>query len=85
MTADEAKHHQDKLIAEGFSLSMWYGTNCRKCCGVYPKLVTHLGAEDLCRYECEVCGKRTDAYAMPWIAEKAWNAGHFVTGQMRLF
>lgn len=85
MTADEAKKHQDQLEAEGWSLSFWYGTNCTKCCGVYPKLDAHIAPDDRCRYRCEVCGKRTEAYPMPWQARDAWNEGRFETAQATLF
>ena len=87
MTAEEAKKHQDQLVAEGWTLSFWYGVHCDKCCGVYPKLITHIGGQsrDLCRYECEVCGKQTEAYDMPWQAEMAWNSGNFKTTQGKLF
>ena len=84
-TPDEAKRDQEKL-AEHFNLSYWYGTHCQKCCGVYPKLIAGLnGFEDLCRYECEVCGKTTEAFSMPWLARDAWNSGNFVISQGRLF
>jgi len=86
MTAEEAKENQERIIAEGFSLGFWYGTKCEKCCGVYPKLITHLdGFDDNCRYECEVCGKKTAHYKMPWIAEEAWNNREFVITQGILF
>ena len=86
MTAEEAKRNQDKIVAEGWSLDFWYGTNCEKCCGVFPKLISPIGGTlDLCRFECEVCGKTTEAFEMPWLAEKAWNEGRFVNAQGRLF
>ena len=86
MTAEEAKKHQDQLVADGWSLSNWYGTKCEKCCGVYPKFVSvYKDGQDLCRYECEVCGKKTKAYSMPWLAEEAWNEGKFLTSQGKLF
>lgn len=86
MTTEEAKKHQDQMEADGWPLQFWYGTNCTKCCGVYPKLITHIGGnDDLCRYECEVCGRKTAAYSMPWLAEQAWNNGEFETAQARLF
>ena len=85
MTAEEAKQRQNSL-AEHFDLSYWYGIHCDKCCGVYPKLVSHIGGyDDLCRYECEVCGKKTGNYSMPWIAQTAWNDGKFMTTQGILF
>lgn len=85
MTGDEAKRHQDRIAAEGWALGFWYGTGCTKCCGVYPKLISGIAPNDLCRYECEVCGKTTEAYEMPWLAEEAWNEGRFITAQGRLF
>ena len=86
MTAEEAKRNQDQLIADGWDLSFWYGTWCEKCCGVYPKFISHIGGfDDLCRYECEVCGKTTKAFDMPWQARDAWNSGLFITTQGRLF
>ena len=85
MTAEEAKKHQDQIAADGWDLGFWYGTSCEKCCGVYPKLITGIMPNDLCRYECEVCGKKTEAYSMPWLAEEAWNKGHFATAQRRFF
>lgn len=73
MTKDEAKANQDR-IAKYHDLSYWYGTNCKKCCGVFPKFCTegNIARED-CFYRCEVCGKRTNGFLMPWQAEKAWN------------
>ena len=87
MTGEEAKRNQEQLEAEGWNLGFWYGTHCEKCCGVFPKLITnvYVNGEDLCRYECEVCGKKTEAFTMPWLAEEAWNEGRFVTAQGRLF
>ncbi len=86
MTPEEAKANQER-IAENYNLGFWYGIHCAKCCGVYPKLITHVGGTnlDLCRYECEVCGKRTADFPMPWQAEEAWNRGEFQTMQGRLF
>ena len=84
MTAEEAKQNQDR-IAEHYDLSHWYGTNCRKCCGVYPKFIAHISAKDLCHYECEVCGRRTADYEMPWQAQHAWNNGEIIISQAALF
>lgn len=83
MTAQEAKAKQDEL-AKYFNLGFWYGTNCAPCCGVYPKFMTTSGMDTMCWYECEVCGKRTEKKAMPWIARNAWNAGEFVENQIRM-
>lgn len=84
MTREEAKKNQDRL-SKHYNLSFWYGTNCKKCCGVYPKFRSTDGFESLCWYECEVCGKRTSAESMPWIAEEAWNAGRYEEGQIKMF
>lgn len=87
MTREDAKSNQDR-VSEHYNLSWWYGTNCRKCCGVYPKLMRKetFNPKDL-YYQCEVCGKRTDLYTMPWLAEEAWNNGEFIEEyrQMSLF
>ena len=84
MTREEAIAHQAEL-AEHFNLSYWYGTRCKKCCGVFPKFKTSLGFDSKCWYECEVCGTRTAAVSMPWIAEEAWNKGELIPGQFSLF
>lgn len=84
MTAEEAKRNQDE-IAKHFNLGWWYGTGCKKCCGVYPKFKTG-GIQNLgCWYECEVCGRKTEPLSMPWIAEKEWNAGNVNEPQLSLF
>ena len=78
MTAKEAKENQDRIEANGFDLGWWYGTRCQKCCGVYPKFMTSDGMNHACWFQCEVCGKRTKAQVMPWVAEEAWNNGEYV-------
>ena len=73
MTKEEAKENQDRL-SKHYDLGFWYGTNCEKCCGVYPKFGTEGNqASGECFYVCEVCGKRTKGYSMPWQAKEAWN------------
>lgn len=72
MTAKEAKENQDR-IAKNYKLEWWYGTKCEKCCGVYPKLMFSGTCNKYCYYQCEVCGKRTEKYSMPWLARDAWN------------
>lgn len=78
MTTKQAKAKQDR-IAEHYHLEWWYGLNCKKCCGVYPRLQTEGNAtiKDVF-YICEVCGKRTPGQSMPWIAEKEWNRGNVI-------
>lgn len=85
MTAEEAKRNQDE-ISKHYNLGHWYGTNCEKCCGVYPKLIVMgwQGRPD-CWYECEVCGKRTEPKIMPYLSREDWNAGRFVENQICLF
>ena len=88
MTREDALKHQEELETHGYKLGWWYGVRCEKCCGVYPKLTIGIGTEDLCRYECEVCGKRTKPYRMPWEAEEAWNNHEYEAGvlyQLSLF
>lgn len=85
MTREEAKANQER-IAKHFKLDWWYGTDCKKCCGVYPKLIIGIdGFNDLVRYECEVCGTTTKPQIMPWVARDEWNAGKFIEQEMRLF
>lgn len=74
MTADEAKREQDRIAAH-YNLAWWYGTDCEKCCGVFPKFMVSGGMDSKCWYECQVCGKRTKPEIMPWIAREAWNSG----------
>lgn len=81
-TEEQAKRDQEEL-AKKFDLGFWYGTKCEKCCGVYPAFRHSDLNGGGCWYECEVCGKRTEEVAMPWIAEEAWNAGQFREEQMR--
>ena len=84
MTRTEAKAIQDDLEARGFKLGWYYGTNCEKCCGVYPKLVSSQQNGAGCWYECEVCGKRTDEHPMPWLARDAWNSHEFKFEQIKM-
>ena len=86
MTIEEAKENQAR-IAKHYNLGWWYGTNCKKCCEVFPKFKKTETTHDQCYYQCEVCGKRTKAYEMPWQAVEAWNRNEFEnsTVQLRLF
>ncbi len=82
MTKSEAKAEQERLVKEGYNLAWWYGTDCDKCCDVFPKLMKEGNStNDKCFYMCPVCGKRTESFQMPWIAEDAWNAGQFAEEQ----
>ena len=86
MTREEAKANQDR-IAKDFDLSYWYGTKCEKCCDVFPKFRTFgdLGGHSKCYYECEVCGKRTELFDMPWQSERAWNNHEYKQNQISWF
>lgn len=33
--------------------------------------------------ECEVCGKRTEPFDMPWQSAEAWNNHEFIAMQVR--
>ena len=57
-------------------LEWYYGTDCVKCCGRFPKFMTTGGARHMCYYECEICHKRTAGHEMPWLARDAWNHGY---------
>ena len=83
MTQEEAKEKQAQ-IAKQYDLSYWYGTNCEKCCGVYPKFKVSSGFDCKCWYECEVCGKRTEPQEMPWICEKKWNNHEYAENQISM-
>ena len=78
MTRSEAMKRQDEIVAKGYYLGWWYGTDCEKCCGVYPRLERRQTFDTAdCFYQCEVCGKRTKCFTMPWLARDAWNRHEF--------
>lgn len=79
MTQEEAKAYQDKIVADGYELGWYFGTRCKKCCGVYPRFITSCSMNMKDYYRCDVCGKRTEEFEMPWLAEEAWNAGKTFT------
>ena len=64
------KAKQDKL---GDNADWYYGTNCKKCCGVYPAFYTEGGFRDYGYYVCLVCGKESIHKPMNWEAREAWN------------
>ena len=72
MTPEEAKANQDR-IAEHYKLGWWYGVNCKKCHGVYPKFM-NTNDMNKCFYQCEVCGRKTGVHDMPKQAEDDWNS-----------
>ena len=84
MTKREAIENQERL-AQRYNLGWWYGTMCEKCCDVYPKLMREGSpSKELCYYECEVCGKRTEGFLMPWMATAAWNDHEYKTNAVQL-
>lgn len=84
MTAKEAKEKQDR-IAQHYNLGWWYGTDCEKCCGIFPKLMmSGATSHEQCYYQCEVCGKRSEPCLMPWIARDKWNDHEYVQEEKQL-
>lgn len=84
MTRDEAKAIQDRIERRGFNLGHWFGVKCKKCCGVYPRLMISEANGGGCWYECDVCGTRTEETTMPWISMELWNDGKFVESQISM-
>lgn len=74
LPASEVKDRQDKL---GKNAGWYYGTQCEKCCGVWPAFMSETGFEARCYFVCLVCGKESEHRSMPWMATEAWNAGLF--------
>lgn len=75
MTHDDAVNKQMELKIRGIDLGLWFGTDCEKCCDVYPRLVKR-DANDKYHdtaYKCDVCGKQTEWTGMWWQARDAWN------------
>ena len=80
MTREQAIAEQERIKQNGFSLGWYFGTKCEKCCDVFPRFC-HRDANDKYKtayYKCDVCGKQTDYYGMPWQAEEAWNNHKFL-------
>ena len=74
-STEEEKAHQEKL---GKMCSYYYGTDCEKCCGVYPAFYTDNTFDCSCYYVCLVCGKESTHHEMPWQSSKAWNNHEYV-------
>ena len=58
MTQQEAMMEQKMIQIKGFNLGSWFGTNCEKCCGVFPRSCRR-DTNDKYRdvfYKCDVCG-----------------------------
>ncbi len=78
MTKEDAIMEQKLLQIKGFNLGHWFGTNCTKCCDVYPRFKHRFeNGKELGLYECPVCGKHTAGETMPWISAEAWNSGKY--------
>ena len=73
--AKEIKAHQDSLDKNA---GWYYGTDCKKCCGVYPAFFTEQTFDSKGYYVCLVCGKESKHEVMPWIAAREWNRGNFI-------
>ena len=74
-TAEEVKKDQERL---GKNAGWYYGTDCTKCCGVYPKFISEQTFEALGYYVCLVCGKESLHKPMPWQSRDDWNNNRFV-------
>lgn len=76
MTRQEAINEQKRLmIIWRGNISWWFGTDCEKCCDVYPRFVNRNTNDKYhsCAFKCDVCGKQTEWTGMPWQAKQAWN------------
>ena len=82
MTQEQAKKEQERLAGK-YTLGWWFGTNCEKCCDVYPRF--RKDGNDNCYYECDVCGKRTEPQIMPWLAQQKWNEHEYKMNQQIRF
>lgn len=85
MTKAEAIQEQ-RHISMVSKLEFYFGTNCEKCCEVYPRLCrrdTNDKYHDT-YYKCDVCGKRTEYFGMPWVAAEAWNKHEYAGGGVQI-
>jgi hypothetical protein len=73
-TLHSRKEELKKQKELGNMLGYYYGTDCDKCCGVYPKFFHTQGFEELGYYVCLVCGKESKHAPMPWQAREYWNS-----------
>ena len=74
-SAEEVKAHQEKL---GENAGWYYGTWCKKCCGVYPAFYNELNFNNFGYDVCLVCGKESLHEPMPWQCRDDWNAGRYI-------
>ena len=73
-----AKEELEYQTKNEHRLSFWYGTDCEKCCGVYPKFFTDQDFRARGYYVCMVCGKESKHCDMNWQARDAWNNHEFL-------
>lgn len=73
-STESIKAKQDRL---GENAAWYYGTNCKKCCGVFPAFFTEQTFEGLGYFVCLVCGRESQHEHMAWQAEESWNAGRY--------
>ena len=73
-STEDVKAHQDKL---GKNAGWYYGTDCKKCCGVWPKFFTDTDFSAYGYYVCLVCGKESLHEPMPWQSRDDWNADRY--------
>jgi len=86
MTQREAMLEQRRLELSGFDLGWYFGTDCEKCCGVYPRFCTK-DVNDRYHdsyYKCDVCGKQTDLWATPSQCAEKWNNHEYLGAGVQL-
>jgi len=75
MTQQEAVMEQKLMQIKGMNLAWYFGTDCEKCCEVYPRLVKRNVTDKYhdTAYRCDVCGKQTEWSGLISQARDAWN------------
>lgn len=73
-TEKEIKDIQEKL---GDLLGCYFGTLCKKCCGVYPAYMKDDDFAAKGYYVCLVCGKESTHEYMTHMARNSWNDGRY--------
>ena len=76
---------QRLLALKGWNLGWYFGTDCEKCCGVYPRAMhRHTNSAQDFYYKCDVCGKKTAAFTRPFMAKDAWNNHEYQADSVQL-
>jgi len=86
MTQREAILEQKMMQIKGINLGWYFGTDCEKCCDVYPRLV-HRNVTDKYHdtaYKCDVCGKQTEWTCWSSTARDAWNKHEYMGAGVQL-